>query len=132
MTASVEGNDEVVETPEEHRARPGRKLLLEELALHERICAGDEAAVLEGLERFGHLVYCSLLGITGDRGVAEDLTERAFVALWRSPESFDPRQGPIALQLLREVSSSLTGVTGGDAPDRGDDVRPPGLTTRAA
>lgn len=88
--------------------------------------------MLEALERFGNLVYRSLLGLSGDRGVAEDLTEQAFVALWRSPESFDPRQGPIALQLLREVSSSLRAMGGSDAADRRRDGRRTGLTPRAA
>lgn len=63
--------------------------------------------MLECLDRFGHLVYSVLLCKTGDIGRAEDLTEQAFVSLWRSPAAFDPRRGPMAFQLLRSLSSAL-------------------------
>ncbi len=82
-------------------------LYLEQRDLHERIRTGDKLALLECLDRFGHIVYCTLLGVTGDTALTEELTERAFVSLWRSPAVFDPGRGPIAFQLLRALSSSL-------------------------
>jgi hypothetical protein len=33
--------------------------------------------------------------------LAEAVTERVFVHLWRRPEAFHPRQGPLVLQLVR-------------------------------
>ena len=78
---------------------------VEERDLHDRIRAGDRQAVLECLQRFGSVVYWSLLRLTGDRELTEEVTEQAFVALWRSPTSFDPTRGLMALQLLRAASS---------------------------
>ena len=100
---------------------------VEERALHRRICAGDESALLECLDRFGHVVYCALFRLTDDIRLTEDLTERAFVSLWRSPETFDPRRGPMALQLLAVLSPAAGARRG--APDPSTDTGP---GTRAA
>lgn len=83
----------------------------EEVALHGRISAGDESALLECLDRFGHVVYCMLLHLTGDVDRTEDLTLRAFVSLWRAPAAFDPRHGPMVLQLLGAILRSASGTS---------------------
>lgn len=105
-----------MKTLREIRSEPTHPRFVEERDLHDRIRAGDRDAVLECLQRFGNVVYGSLLRLTGDREVTEDVTEQAFVALWRSPASFDPKRGPMVLQLLRAASSSLErpGATGED------------------
>lgn len=99
----------------------------EELALHARIRAGDESALMECLDRFGPVVYCALLRATEDVALTEDLTERGFVSLWRSPTSFDPRRGPMALQLLAALASSVGAARRTPDPAVGNDTR-----TRAA
>ena len=75
----------------------------EDLELHDRLVARDPAAVLECLDRFGASVYCIALARGADAGEAEELTERAFVELWRHPEEFDPRRAPIVLQVVRRL-----------------------------
>ncbi len=99
-------------TTSPNESSPG--VFLEELVLHRRILSGDESAALECLDRYGSVVYCGLLHLTGDVGLSEDLTEQVFVELWCSPRSFDPRCGPLALQLLGSASSALRR---GDAAD---------------
>ncbi len=79
-------------------------LLEEESALHKRIVERDEAALLEYLDRSGHIVYCVALALTEDVAVAEDLTEGLFLDLWQLPDRFDPRNGPMVLQLLQRMA----------------------------
>ncbi|MDQ4132920.1 MAG: hypothetical protein M3179_06840 [Actinomycetota bacterium] len=86
-------------------------LLEEESALHKRIVERDEAALLEYLDRSGHIVYCVALALTEDAAAAEDLTEGLFLDLWRLPDRFHPRNGPMVLQLLqRTAARSPAGV----------------------
>ncbi len=73
----------------------------EETRLHARLLDRDESALLECLERFGHIVYCTSLAESGDSHVAETVTHRVFLQLWRRPEAFHPRCGPLVLQLVR-------------------------------
>ncbi len=61
----------------------------------------DESALLECLDRFGHVVYSTSLTASGDATRAEAVTERVFVQLWRRPEAFHPAYGPLLLQLVR-------------------------------
>jgi hypothetical protein len=81
--------------------RRGRRLLEDEIRLHERLVARDRSALLECFDRFGRIVYCTSLAQSDDSLVAETLTEQAFVQLWLRPEAFDPRRAPIVLQLVR-------------------------------
>jgi hypothetical protein len=91
--------------------RRSTTLLEEESALHRRILDHEEAALLEYLDRSGHIVYCVALALTEDRAAAEELTEGLFVDLWKRPDRFDPRDGPMVLQLLQRLPApSLAGV----------------------
>ncbi len=78
----------------------------EDVRLHERLLGRDESALLECLDRFGHVVYCTSLAETGDAVVAEAVTQRVFVQLWRRPAAFHPRRGPLVLQLVRATLGS--------------------------
>lgn len=83
------------------RTRSDRAWLRDEdVRLHQRLLDRDESALLGCLDRFGHIVYCTSLVETGDSVVAEMVTKRVFVQLWRRPEAFDPRCGPLVLQLV--------------------------------
>ncbi|HEX2275339.1 MAG TPA: hypothetical protein VHG90_15845 [Acidimicrobiales bacterium] len=80
--------------------------------MHKRIVERDEAALLEYLDRSGHIVYCVALALTEDQAAAEDLTEGLLLDLWHHPDRFDPRNGPMVLQLLQRLPTpSLAGVT---------------------
>lgn len=80
----------------------------EETWLHERLVERDKSALLEGLDRFGRIVYSTSLAESGGSLVAEAVTEHVFVELWRRPEAFHPRRGPLALQLVRATLRPAT------------------------
>ena len=86
-------------------------LLEEEWALHKRIVERDEAALLEYLDRSGHIVYCVAVALTEELAIAEDLSVGLFLELWQLPDRFHPSNGPMVLQLLqRMVARSPAGV----------------------
>ncbi len=82
-----------------------------ELALHRRVLAGDQSALLEWLELDGDLVYCAAVSHTGQTAAADDLTEALFLEVWHHPEMFDPADGPLSLQLIRRISRRPVGVS---------------------
>lgn len=81
--------------------RRGWRSYQEERQLHRRLCARDERALLDCLDRFGPLVFRALCQRTGDRARAEALTEALFARLWKDPAAFAPERGPMAFQLLQ-------------------------------
>lgn len=97
----------------------------EERRLHERVVAGDELALLECFDRMGDMVFCAALLLSGQRSIAEDLTEALFVDLWRAPKAFDPADGPLGLQMIRRLTDRV-------GSDRADDSDPPVRPGRAA
>ena len=86
-------------------------LIEEERRLYERVVQRDESALLECLDRIGHLVYCMALARTGQRNSAEELTERLFVAYWRNPRTFEPSRGPLGLQFLCRMADELGSIS---------------------
>ncbi len=87
------------------------RLIEEESRLYERVVRGDESALLECLDRIGHLVYCMAVVHTGGQASAEELTERLFLAFWRDPQAFPPSRGPLGLQLLRRMTEGLVSAS---------------------
>jgi RNA polymerase sigma-70 factor (ECF subfamily) len=57
------------------------------------IAGGDRHAFEEIYRRYSRPVLGLALRRLGDRGRAEDATQEAFVAVWRSARTFDPRRG---------------------------------------
>ncbi|MCI0439851.1 MAG: sigma-70 family RNA polymerase sigma factor [Chloroflexi bacterium] len=53
--------------------------------------------------------------VLGDRGAAEDVVQEAFIALWRSAESFDPDRGAVRSWFLSIVRHRAIDVTRGRA-----------------
>ncbi len=103
---ATEGDAQMVSHPSVGSARQRSATLLEEeSALHQRIIERDEAALLEYFDRRGHIVYCVALALAEDAVAAEDLTEGLFVDLWQLPDRFDPRNGPMVLQLLERMAA---------------------------
>jgi hypothetical protein len=84
-----------------------------DVELHDRLLARDPSALLECVDRFGASVYCIALAQGGSVARAEDLTEQAFVELWRHPEAFDPRRAPLVLQVVRWLRSALAATPAG-------------------
>ena len=58
----------------------------------ERMAAGDQQALGTLYDRYGRMVYAIALRITGDAQSAEECTQDAFLAAWRTAASFDPER----------------------------------------
>lgn len=81
----------------------GANLLLNELddaRLVGRIASGDEAAFVIAYDRHASYLFGSLVRFLGDRGVAEEVVQDAFVTLWRRASQFDARSGSLLTWLL--------------------------------
>jgi RNA polymerase sigma-70 factor (ECF subfamily) len=65
----------------------------EDLELHRRMSAGDRGAFDELYRRYSSIAYGLAYRVTGQRIIAQDVIQEAFLALWRAPEAFDPTRG---------------------------------------
>ena len=64
-----------------------------DVELHRRVANGDREAFQELYRRYGRAAYGLALRITAQPMLAEEVTLDAFLALWRTPEAFDPTRG---------------------------------------
>jgi DNA-directed RNA polymerase specialized sigma24 family protein len=67
--------------------------------LAERLVAGDEDALADIYDRYSPVVFGLAHWLSGDRGVAEDVTQDVFVRLWSSPGELDPGRGSLRAHL---------------------------------
>ncbi len=65
----------------------------EDLELHRRLSAGDREAFDQLYARYAPSAYGLAYRLTGQRLLAQDVVQEAFLALWRAPEAFDPGRG---------------------------------------
>lgn len=65
-----------------------------------RFRAGDERALEALYRRWSPLVFTMSLRALGDRGDAEDATQRTFVSAWTSRASYDPERAAISTWLV--------------------------------
>jgi RNA polymerase sigma factor (sigma-70 family) len=77
--------------------------------LRARFRQGDPDAVREIYRSHGRLVYAVAYRVLGDRGLAEEATQQAFVKAWRAAESFDASRelGPWLAAIARRVAIDL-------------------------
>ncbi|HEV8193672.1 MAG TPA: sigma-70 family RNA polymerase sigma factor [Ktedonobacterales bacterium] len=61
----------------------------DDIALLQRIATGDKLALAALYERYQHPLFVYLLQHAGDRGMAEELLQDTFVAVWRGAAMFD-------------------------------------------
>jgi RNA polymerase sigma factor (sigma-70 family) len=71
--------------------------------LLEAIAAGDEGALAELYDRFGRVAYGVALRILRDQALAEDAVQEAFLAVWRSAESYRRERAKPATWILTLV-----------------------------
>jgi RNA polymerase sigma-70 factor (ECF subfamily) len=73
-----------------------------------RIAQGDRPAFDELYRRYARAVLGLALRRLGDRGRAEDATQDAFVAIWRSARTYDPSRGRGAPWLYAVARNAIT------------------------
>lgn len=73
-----------------------------------RIAEGDRPAFEELYRRYARAVLALALRRLGDRGRAEDAAQEAFVAIWRSARTYDPRRGRGAPWLYAVARNAIT------------------------
>jgi RNA polymerase sigma-70 factor (ECF subfamily) len=76
--------------------------------LIERVAGGDRPAFEELYRRYVRAVLGLALRRLGDRGRAEDATQDAFVAIWRSARTYDPERGAGAAWLYAVARNAVT------------------------
>jgi RNA polymerase sigma-70 factor (ECF subfamily) len=64
-----------------------------------RLAAGDEEAFTALYRRHQGPLYRFVLRMSGSAGLAEDVTQEAFMALFERPDGYDPERGGIAAYL---------------------------------
>ncbi len=63
--------------------------------LAQRLKAGDQSAFAEFYDRLAPVLFSLVFAIVGDRKESEDLVEEAFVRMWKSFASYDPRRSAL-------------------------------------
>ncbi|MGH3135334.1 MAG: RNA polymerase sigma factor [Gaiellaceae bacterium] len=76
--------------------------------LIERVADGDRRAFDELHRRYARPVLGLALRRLGDRGRAEDASQEAFIAIWRSARTFDPNRGNGAPWLYAVARNAIT------------------------
>ncbi len=71
-----------------------------DLALMQRIAAGEESAVVELYDRFGSLVYRLAYQAMPTRDEAEDAVQEVFVRLWKTADRYDPSRAALVTWVL--------------------------------
>jgi len=67
------------------------------------IAAKDPEAFEVFYDRHGGVAYSLAYRIAGERAAAEDVTQEAFISLWRSGARFDPTRGSVRSWMLSIV-----------------------------
>ena len=70
----------------------------------------DESALAEIYRRHARSVYGLARRVIGEEAEAEDVTQEAFLHLWRNPASFDPARGSLRTYLLTWVHGRAVDV----------------------
>ena len=71
--------------------------------LVQRVATGDPGAIEQIYDRYCRPAYSLARRICGDDGIAEDVVQEVFLALWRDPQRFDPARGKFGSWLLTLV-----------------------------
>jgi RNA polymerase sigma-70 factor (ECF subfamily) len=69
-------------------------------AATEAWCRGDDDALQIAWTQFGTLIYTYCARALGDRDLAADCTQEAFLGAWRSRHAYDPARGSLAGWLI--------------------------------
>jgi RNA polymerase sigma factor, sigma-70 family len=72
---------------------------IDDAALVRYLVEGSEAALEALYDRHAVTVFAMAYRLTSDRGIAEEVVQDTFLALWNRAESFDPALGSLAAWL---------------------------------
>ena len=72
----------------------------EDIVLVRQVAQGSEGALASLYDRHAAAVFRLALSVNRDRGVAEEVVQETFLALWNRAELFDPALGSLASWLL--------------------------------
>lgn len=73
----------------------GRGSSTDDAALVRELVGGSEAALATLYDRYGDAIFASAYRLTADRGIAEEVVQETFLALWNRAELFDPAVGSL-------------------------------------
>jgi RNA polymerase sigma-70 factor (ECF subfamily) len=63
---------------------------MDDTELNRRFRHGDESAVREIYDRYGGAMFAVAMSMLGDRELAAECVQQAFVKAWRAAQTFDP------------------------------------------
>ena len=92
-------SEETVE-PDAESSIPSDDRTDAEALLNARFVAGDDQALAEVYRRWSPVVFTLALRSLGDRGDAEDVTQRTFVSAWTSRSTYDARKARLSTWLV--------------------------------
>lgn len=72
----------------------------EDSGLVRAVASGSEDALVQLYDRYAGAVYATARRLTTDRGLAEDVVQETFLALWNRAEQYDPAMGSLPAWLL--------------------------------
>jgi RNA polymerase sigma-70 factor (ECF subfamily) len=78
----------------------GDESALDDASLVARIAAGSEAAFVTAYDRHAGYLFGAISRFLGDREVASEVVQDAFMTLWRRADRFDARAGSLLTWLL--------------------------------
>jgi RNA polymerase sigma-70 factor, ECF subfamily len=82
-----------------------------ELALVERLVAGERAALAPLYARYKDRIYRFALAFCASRDLAADATQETFLQFATQPHHYDPRQGALGAYLCGVVRNIARGLT---------------------
>jgi len=65
-----------------------------------RVSDGDSSALAELYDRYGSLIYSIAFRILRSSADAEDAVQQAWVQVWKTARTYDPRRGSVAAWIL--------------------------------
>lgn len=99
MRDSERSSNRMAGQSEISRREPGDSSSID-LALLDRVRAGDQSAMTEIFDRYSSAVYCVALRVLRDPGQAEDVAQEVFLQIWRNSSAYVRDRGSLGAWLV--------------------------------